>query len=250
MNAHKILPNRRDVQPQDTWDLASLFDSDAAWDRALAEWEKRIPTFESFSGTLGHSPQRLAECLAYDLLVDREGDRLGTYAHLRASEDQAAAEAQRMVGRFQHLATLAGEKASFIRPEIMAIAPETLAQWLSTAVLAPYRLLLERLIRTRPHVLSKPEERLLAMQGTVSQTASKVFRQLTDADMKFGTVTNGHGEDVELSNATFVTLLHDTNRDVRHTTFEHFYAQYGAHANTLAATLCGAVERGVYYARA
>ncbi len=250
MNAHKILPNRRDVQPQDTWDLASLFDSDAAWDRALAEWEKRIPTFESFSGTLGHSSQRLAECLAYDLLVDREGDRLGTYAHLRASEDQAAAEAQRMVGRFQHLATLAGEKASFIRPEIMAIAPETLAQWLSTAVLAPYRLLLERLIRTRPHVLSKPEERLLAMQGTVSQTASKVFRQLTDADMKFGTVTNGHGEDVELSNATFVTLLHDTNRDVRHTTFEHFYAQYGAHANTLAATLCGAVERGVYYARA
>jgi oligoendopeptidase F len=249
VGAVKRLPARGDVAVGDTWDLKSLFSSDAEWAAALAEWEKRIPGFSAFAGTLGSSAERLAECLEYDLAVDREGDRLGTYAHLRASEDQAAADAQRMTGRFQHVATLAGEKASFIRPEIMAIPPATLDAWLKLPVLAPYQLLLERLTRTRPHVLSEPEEKLLAMQGSFAGTAGKVFRQLTDADMKFGSVSNGAGEQVELSNATFVTLLHDTSRDVRRTAFQQYYAQYEAHANTLAATLSGSNERDAYAAK-
>ena len=247
--AVKTLPARKNVAVGDTWDLASLFCSDAEWEEALGAWEKRIPGYEAFAGTLASSAERLAECLAFDLEMDREGDRIGTYAHLRASEDQAAPEAQRMVGRFQHVATRAGEKASFIRPEIMAIPTATLAGWLDLPVLADCRLLVERLVRTRPHVLSEREEKLLAMQGTFAGTASKVFRQLTDADMKFGVVSNGKGQQVELSNATFVTLLHDTSPEVRRTTFHQFYDQYQAHANTLAATLSGSNERDVYAAR-
>jgi oligoendopeptidase F len=245
----KKLPARKDVPVGDTWDLASLFGSDAEWEAALAEWERRIPGFAPFAGTLGTSAERLAECLAYDLATDREGDRIGTYAHLRASEDQAAPEAQRMVGRFQHVATRAGEAASFIRPEIMTIPPATLAAWLELPAVAPYRLLVERLVRTRAHTLSEPEERLLAMQGTFAGTAGRVFRQLTDADLKFGSVATGRGELVELSNATFTTLLHDTVPAVRRTAFHQFYAQYESHANTLAATLSGSVERDVYAAR-
>jgi oligoendopeptidase F len=247
--AVRRLPARRDVPVGDTWDLSSLFSSDAEWEQALAAWERRIPGFADFAGTLGGSADRLAECLDFDLALDREGDRLGTYAHLRASEDQSAAEAQRMTGRFQHVATLAGEKASFLRPEILSIPPATLAAWMELPVLAPYRLLLERLVRTRSHTLSQPEEKLLAMQGTFAGTAARVFRQLTDADMKFGSVTTGRGERIELSNATFVTLLHDTVPDVRRTAFHQYYAQYEGHANTLAATLSGSNERDVYAAR-
>jgi oligoendopeptidase F len=87
------------------------------------------------------------------------------------------------------------------------------------------------------------------MQGTFAGTAAKVFRQLTDADLKFGSVATGTGERIELSNATFTTLLHDPSRDVRRTTFHQFYAQYEAHANTLAATLSGSNERDVFAAR-
>jgi oligoendopeptidase F len=245
----KKLPARKDVAVGDTWDLASLCRSDAEWEEALAAWEDRVGQFAPYAGTLASAPERLAECLAHDLAFDREGDRLGTYAHLRAAEDQAAPEAQRMVGRFQHVATRAGEAASFIRPEIMAIDPGKLAAWMDLPVLAAYRLLLERIVRTRAHTLSEPEEKLLAMQGTFAGTAGKVFRQLTDADLKFGSVTTGTGGRIELSNATFTTLLHDPSPDVRRTTFHQFYAQYAAHANTLAATLSGSNERDAYAAR-
>ncbi len=246
----KKLPARRDVPVGDTWDLASLFSSDAEWEAALAEWEKMLPAVGAFAGTLAKSPERLAACLDHEVAVDRAGDRLGTYAHLRASEDQAAPEPQRMVGRFQHVATRAGEQASFIRPEILAIPPATLDAWIELPVLADHRLALERVVRTRPHVLSESEEKLLAMQGTFAGTASRVFRQLTDADMKFGDVIDGKGQRRELSNATFIALLYDQSPAVRRTAFQQFYAQYEAHANTLAATLSGSMERDIFEARA
>ena len=98
-------------------------------------------------------------------------------------------------------------------------------------------------------MLSEKEERLLAMQGTFAGTASKAFRQLTDADLKFGMLKNGRGQEVGLSNASFITLLHDADPSVRKTTFHQYYRQYEAHANTLAATLSGSNERDVYSAR-
>ena len=90
------LPKRSDVVEGDTWDLKSLFVTDADWDEALLAWEKHLPLFRDYVGTLGESPKQLAKCLAFDLEVDREADRLGTYAHLRMSEDTAATPAQRM----------------------------------------------------------------------------------------------------------------------------------------------------------
>ena len=71
MTPVKTLPARRDVRIGDTWDLESLFSSDHEWEAALQAWERRIPGFAAFAGTLGSSPERLAECLAYDLAVDR-----------------------------------------------------------------------------------------------------------------------------------------------------------------------------------
>ncbi len=109
---------------------------------------------------------------------------------------------------------------------------------------------LERLLRYKPHTLGQAEEKLLAMQTEMSETANQVFRQLTDADLKFGHVKNEKGEQVELSNATFSLFLHSPNRAVRKAAFHQYYAQFKGHENTLAATLAGSIQRDVYYAKA
>ena len=116
--------------------------------------------------------------------------------------------------------------------------------------LQPYRLLIERLIRYKKHTLGKHEEELLAMQGEMAQAARRAFRQLHDADLKFGFVTNEKGEKIELSNATYSQFLISPKRSVRRTAFQQYYQQFAAHENTLAATLSGSILKDVYYARA
>ena len=43
-----------------------------------------------------------------------------------------------------------------------------------------------------------PEENLLAMQGQMSEASNQIFRQLNDADLKWGMVKNERGQLVEL----------------------------------------------------
>ncbi|TWU30424.1 oligoendopeptidase F [Bythopirellula polymerisocia] len=244
-----LLP-RSKVKLTDTWDLASLFANDAAWEKDFLAWEKQIKRYADFEGTLVESAQQLAKCLEFDTKFDRRAERIGTYAFLKTTEDTANSEYQRMIGRYQHAASAAGQAASFIRPEILAIPAKKFAQFLQEKPLAPFRLMLERIVRYRPHTLSNAEEKLLAMQSKMSDTANHAFRQLTDADFKFGMIKDEKGETIELSQSSFSALLHSPKRTVRSTAFHQFYEVFAGHENVLAATLNGSVERDVYYAQA
>lgn len=250
MSKVKTLPPRSKVKVEDTWDLGSLYKNDAAWEKDFHKLEGQIATYETFRGRLGESAKVLSECLQFDEKFERLGERLGTYAFLKTTEDQGDSTYQRMQGRFQHLATNAAQAASYIRPEIMAIPDATMQKFLSAKELAPFKLMLERILRYKPHTLSDKEERLLAMQGEMASAAGKAFRQLLDADLKFGTLKDENGEEIELSNATFMQLLHSPNRKVREKAFRQYYCVIAGHENTLAATYHGSVQRDIYYAKA
>lgn len=250
MQSVKQLPPRSKVKIADTWDLSRLLPGDEAWEKAFVAWEKKIAGYAAFQGKLGDDAETLAECLKFDEDLDRVGERLGTYAHLKTAEDTANSVYQRMQGRCLNAAGRAAEAASYIRPEILAIPSIRIRQFLNSKALAPYKLLVERLLRYKPHTLGRKEEKLLAMQTEMAQAVGQVFRQLNDADLKFGAVKNEQGQRVELSHGTFSTLLHSPKRSVRKAAFHQYYRQYADHRQTLAAALSGSVQRDIYYARA
>lgn len=250
MSKVKSLPTRDQVKPQDCWDLTSLFKNDAEWEKAFKGWSGSIAGFEKFRGKLGDSARILAECMRFDADLDRAGEKLGTYAMLKTTEDQGNSDAQRMKGRYQHVATQAAEASSWIRPELMAIPAKTLGAFLQSKELSDWKLSLERILRYRRHTLGKKEENLLAMQGPMSDASNQIFRQLNDADLKWGLLKNEKGERVELGHSSFSAFLHSPKRSVRKEAFHQYYAQFDAHKNTIAASLNGSVQRDVYYAKA
>lgn len=244
------LPPRNEVNPSDCWDLTSLYADDAAWEVDFEKLEKLIPTYETFRGRLADSAEVLHSALVFDGDFERTAERLGTYAFLRTTEDQAESQYQALKARYQNLAVRASQASSFMRPEILAMPEATISALMMDERLDLYRLQLERLIRYRPHTLSDNEERLLAMQGEMASAAGNAFRQLNDADLRFGEIQDHNGRTLELSHATFGQLLISPQRKVRRNAFDQYYSQFSAHENTLAATLSGSIQRDVYYARA
>jgi oligoendopeptidase F len=77
-----------------------------------------------------------------------------------------------------------------------------------------------------------------------------VFRQLTDADFRFGMCQNERGDRVELSHSSFASFMRSPSRDVRSQAFQQYYEQYERHENALAASFSSSVQKDVYYARA
>ena len=244
------LASRSRVKKSDTWDLSSLYKNDAAWEKDFNRFQRQLGKITRYRGRLSDGAKMLADCLKSDFASERLGERLGTYAFLKTTEDQSNSDYQRMMGRFQHVAARAAEMASYIRPEILSISAANLRKYFAAKPMKPYRLAVERMLRYKPHTLGKREERLLAMQSEMSGTASKIFQQLLDADLKFGVVKDEKGRQVELSNATFSQLLDSSRRSVRRVAFHQYYEQFQHHENSIAAMLEGSIRKDVYYARA
>lgn len=249
-NVIRTLPPRSKVKTADTWDLSRLYGSDDEWEKDLRRFELKTNGYDRFQGQLADSSHSLASALKFDYEIDRLGERLGVYAFLKMSEDQSNSHYQGMIGRYQHAATRAAELASFMRPEILAIPSAKCKSYLNSTSFGQYRLAVQRLLRYKKHTRSKKEEQLLAMQSQMAGAASKSFRQLLDADLKFGLVKDEKGERIELSNATFSQLLYSPKRSVRRTAFNRYYEQFAGHENTLAAMLEGSIQKDIYYARA
>jgi oligoendopeptidase F len=246
----KRLPSRAQVRVDDTWELSRLYSNDDAWRKGLKKLKGMLQRYDGFRGRLAESAETLAACLQFDSDLDRLSERLGVYSFLRTAEDQTQSDAQAMLSEFQAVAARAAEASSFLRPELLAISADRMEELLQSDQLKPFRLMIKRILRFKPYTLSDREEQLLAMQAEMAQAAGRVFRQLLDADLKFGHVENEHGERVELTNATFSALLVSPQRKVRQRAFRQYYEQFEAHQYSLAAALAGSIHKDVYYARA
>ena len=244
------IPTRDEVPVADTWDLTVLYPSDAAWQADFAELQLQWPAVAGFKGRVTESAQTLLEVLEFEKALNLKIERLSHYAMLRISEDASSAENLTREGLLQNLLTLIGEAFAFILPEIQALDDATFERYGADPLLAPWKIALRKLRRMKPHTLSGAEERLLALGAAALHGHRDTFEQLTNVDMKFGTLRNERGEERELSQSAFSSFLVQRDPAVRKAAFHQFYREFADHEYTLASTLANSIKADVFSARA
>ncbi len=148
------------------------------------------------------------------------------------------------------MVTQAYSALAFFNPEILAIPTQTLDAFLEeNADLQVYRHVIDDLVRQKPHVLSETEEELLARFTEIAQSPANIFEMINDADIRFGTVTDEDGRQIELTKGRYIRLMESRDRRVRREAFQALYASYIGQRNTLAATLYASVKKDCLYAR-
>jgi oligoendopeptidase F len=136
-----------------------------------------------------------------------------------------------------------------MRPEIQAIPDEIVSRYLEDESLAEFHFFLEKILRYKPYTRSESEEQILAMSSEIANAPSQVFGQLDNVDIKFGTITDERGAQIELSHGNFTTFLISTNRGIRKKAFFQYYQAYQEHKHTLAAALTHSVKKDLFYSR-
>ncbi len=239
---------RSEVPAKDRWNLSLLYTDEAAWEADFSRLKNLVKEIPTWEGTLT-SAQALKKAVDFSHQWERLAEKLGEYAHLKVAEDVVDATANERMGRFYAVVTEANAASSYLVPEILAISDEKWNDWIGQELLAEDRISLTKLRRFKPHVLGEEAERVLALGGEVRGSASKTFSQLTNADMDFGSLTV-EGLELPLSQSSYSVFLQNPDRQVRQAAYNQFYAEFAAHANTLASLYAASVQQDVWMSRA
>ena len=244
------VPTRADIPESDKWDLSHLFADVSKWQEDFRWIEQTYPRIKEWKGKLGGSAKNLAGCFEFEKKLDLKLERIYHFASLQLAEDSANNEYLTRVGQIQNLFTKIGEAFAFVVPEIQAIDDKTFAKFIVDPALADWRIKLGKIRRLKPHVLSEPEERILALGAVALNGYDDTFSQLTDVDMKFGALTDETGREKPLTQSSFSSFLVKRDPALRKRAFEQFYTEFQDHQYTLASSLAYSVKADVFRARA
>jgi oligoendopeptidase F len=90
----------------------------------------------------------------------------------------------------------------------------------------------------------------LALGSSALDGYDETFSQLTDVDMKFGTIVGDDGQEHPLTQSSYSSFLVKRDPELRKKAFHQFYAEFEDHQFTLAAALSYSVKADVFRARA
>ncbi|HEX3032830.1 MAG TPA: M3 family metallopeptidase, partial [Bacillota bacterium] len=244
------LPKREDIPREFRWKREDLYSGQDKWEEDHQKVKGLLPELQGFQGKLGADAASLLKGLQQRDRTSQLVEKMFVYAKMGKDEDTTNAEYQALTDKAMSLSVEAEAALAFVVPEILEIPQDRLNSFLEEEKgLEPYRFFLKELLRQKEHILSAREEELLAQTGEVAQSASSIFGMLTNADLKFPSITDEQGREVELTKGRYVQFMESQDRKVRKQAFDTLYATYGGLKNTLAASLNASVKTDIFYSR-
>lgn len=225
------------------WHVQDLYPSLEAWQADLARVEEDIPRVAAYKGHLGASADTLYA--AIQLMEDtlQRLYKLHTYASCRADVDLSNSQNMELEGRVGFLFQKFGSATAYVDPELLSLPEGLLDRFMAEKPeLETYRYYFQNLLRMKPHTLSEPEERILALTGQLRQVPGTAAQKLRDVEMEFPEIVDEQGEHVRLTLSGFTGYRASPVYNVRKQAADAFFTTFRKYENTLAATLDGAVK--------
>ena len=245
-NSKEIL-ERKDVLKEDTWDLESLFENFEAWEKTYDKVIEMANEFVSYENKTTSNGEVLYKVLQDRDDLYRQTQNLYSYASMNLDQDTRDGKSQALADKALGLFVEVQEKTSFLTPEILSLDSSKLESFYEEEPkIELYKQFIDNIIRQKNHVLSSREESILAQMGEVGDSPQKIFSMLNNADLKFPTIRDENGKDVEITHGNFIPLMESENRDVRKAAFQGLYSTYEGYKNTFAATLNGNLKKNIF----
>ena len=239
---------RKNVKKEDTWNLSLLYKNDSEFESDFKKMEKFSKEAKEFKGNLSKSAKELKNILDSIMKASIILEKLGSYAFLKQTEDLTNNDSNIKMARFSKLSSELSANLSYFEPELMGIEDKKMNDFLKDDALKEYLIYLKRILKYKPHTLSEKEERILALQGELSSTASNVFDTLNDADLDFGEIKINNKK-TSLTHATFSSFQQSQYREIRKKSYNQFYKEYDKHKNTLAELYASQIKQDIFSAK-
>lgn len=247
---NKKLKNRKEIDSKYKWNIEAMYADDESWQKDIDDALKLTEDFAAYQGRLTESAQTLAAALKDKDDIWQKLEKAYVFARMKLDEDNRVGKQQSMHDKINSVIAKAAASMSFFTPELLSASDETLRGYVAEEpALKQYEFVIEDILREKQHVLSSEEENILAQMSEVTDATNTIFTMLNNADMKFGTITDEDGDQVELTHGNFITFMESHDRDVRKAAFTNVYEAYKSLINTISTTYSYNVKTDVVGAR-
>ena len=216
------------------WNLKEIFENREEFDKTKKELEDDLNKINNYQGKLCDSSDNLYNCYKlYEKALEKY-ERLYGYGMLYYNLDMSNQEGIKLYKEVESIGTNFSTKVSFMTPEITYSKNGVVEKYLANDKrLERYKRDIEDILKEKEHILSKKEETLLANYSEIFSAPENTFDILTNAEFKFGNLTNENGEEVELTESNYTIFLKSQKEDVRKQAFNLMYEQYSKFVNTI-----------------
>lgn len=239
---------RSEVQQKDLWRTEDIFTSAVEWEKEFSEVNKALPSILSYKGKLGDKYEFMA-CMELNSGIMQRLERLYCYAHLKHDENGSDETGLGFYSRAENLYMHYCTYSSFITPELGELDEVTLSAYQSDPDLKTYSYMLSEIRRSKRHILSAAEERLLALGQTVYSGFTNVFGMINNVDMPFPKI-DINGKKTRLTHGLYSQCLCSPDVNLRKKAFEGMYKAIGSLINTVAANYAASVAKDNFLATA
>lgn len=238
---------RKDVAENLKWKITDLFENDEAWEAEFKAVDAEYSGFDfaQYKGKLGNK----ADLLAYFTLSDtlsRRIEKLYLYAHMRHDEDVRISQYTSASARVSAMISRLFAQMAYVEPELTSLDEAVLQSFISDPDFAAYEYSLRKVAKSKAHVLSEGEEKILALSGDVMRDFHSIFSMIDNANLNLPTAKLG-GQEVQMSHGLYGVALHTGTAEERKEWFEKYYGAYIKLIDTIAQTYASNVKKDVFY---
>lgn len=229
---------RNEVEERLKWDTSSIYADDEGFYKDIEEVKNLVARLKEFKGKITSDLETFKEYLKLEEEFARKMEKAYVYSSLKSDEDTTVSKYQEMSQVAQNTYVYASSELSFISPEILSTDKSVIDKYLEDPEISYLKHYFEDEFRAKDHVLDEKSESILAAFGKLKNNPQNSYMIFNNADLTFPSVEKD-GEEIKITNANFVTLQEDSDRDFRREVYEKYYKTYRQYSNTLASTLDG-----------
>ena len=234
----KELKTREQIDKKYKWNIEAMISDESTIDRDLERIKERAEKYaKDYAGKLTESAATLFKAFKDRDSIWRDLEKIFVYARMRRDENNAESRYQAMTNKCGAVIASVSAAMSFFTPELLAASDDVILGYINEEEgLKEYEFAIKDTLRQKAHILSEAEENILAQMSEVTGATNEIFTMLNNADIKFGTITDEDGDQVEVTHGSYIKFMESHNRDVRKAAYNAMYDSYKELINTIAST--------------
>ena len=232
----KGLKTRDQIDSRYKWNVEAMIPDESVIDGKLDAISDRAAEYaDAYSGKLTADAATLLNAYRERDAIWRELEHIYVYARMKRDEDNTDSRYQAMSSKCGAIIAAVSASMAFFTPELLSAPEDRILSFIDEeSGLKEYEFAIKDTLRQKAHILSGPEENIMAQMSEITGATGDIFTMLNNADMKFAEITDEDGDTVAVTHGNYITFMESHNREVRRSAYKAMYDPYRDLINTIA----------------